>query len=309
MASNQADLIDESASVDDVHLSGGAGADTLLGGSGDDLLNGGAGADLLQGGDGDDHLVGGGGNDTLMGGADDDVLNGGGGSDTLIGGMGDDTLIGGGGEDTFVFNMNLNTQGGGFITYTLADWASTQPTYSGWFVGGVLTAEISQNNLQAMYQGWLGYLINTVGIGEDGSDLNSSVDFTWNQNSSAAPIIEGMEGGFSPSAAITLSNNQVRYYSTSYTEGSAPITTLVAETGANLIKGFDWSEDRIAFNGTGTWTPELFQSFFQVSVMDADNDGLVDDTVLTCTTAPWSLAIQDDNGAHGLTDFYANMFT
>ena len=65
---------------------GGAGNDTLTGGTvgvrlygeaGNDTLTGGAGADLLDGGTGNDLLFGGAGNDTILGGAGADLLDGG----------------------------------------------------------------------------------------------------------------------------------------------------------------------------------------------------------------------------------------
>ncbi|WP_458729885.1 retention module-containing protein [Pseudomonas brenneri] len=61
------------------------------------------GNDTLLGGSGDDILFGQGGNDYLDGGKGNDILLGGTGSDTLIGGQGNDILIGGTGADTFVW--------------------------------------------------------------------------------------------------------------------------------------------------------------------------------------------------------------
>ena len=72
------------------NLFGGAGNDTLIGGSGNDQLFGQAGNDTLLGGIG---------HDVLTGDADNDSLNGGEGDDMLSGGLGDDTLDGGGGSD------------------------------------------------------------------------------------------------------------------------------------------------------------------------------------------------------------------
>ena len=106
-------------------LSGGIGADSLIGDDGDDYLSGGAGNDVLSGGigadsligdNGDDYLSGGAGNDVLSGGLGNDVLVGDEGSDYLIGesggdilsgGAGLDVLYGGGGADWFVF-QNVN---------------------------------------------------------------------------------------------------------------------------------------------------------------------------------------------------------
>jgi len=61
------------------------------------------GADTLMGGAGNDIIFGQGGNDALDGGKGNDILLGGSGNDTLIGGQGNDILIGGSGADTFVW--------------------------------------------------------------------------------------------------------------------------------------------------------------------------------------------------------------
>ncbi|TLP54437.1 type I secretion C-terminal target domain-containing protein, partial [Pseudomonas mosselii] len=79
------------------------GADTLLGGAGDDIIFGQGGNDYIDGGKGNDILLGGSGNDTLLGGEGNDLLFGGAGNDTLIGGKGNDIMTGGSGADTFVW--------------------------------------------------------------------------------------------------------------------------------------------------------------------------------------------------------------
>jgi Ca2+-binding RTX toxin-like protein len=106
------------------HATGGAGADTLVVGSVEnvwlncstinaDTLIGDDDANVLVGGSGDDHLVGNGGNDTLYGtdpsygrtdaicwtSPDDDVLEGGDGDDYLLGQHGSNELDGGPGID------------------------------------------------------------------------------------------------------------------------------------------------------------------------------------------------------------------
>ncbi|WJM91720.1 retention module-containing protein [Pseudomonas brenneri] len=65
------------------------GNDTLLGGSGDDILFGQGGNDYLDGGKGNDILLGGTGNDTLIGGKGNDILIGGTGADTFVWRAGD----------------------------------------------------------------------------------------------------------------------------------------------------------------------------------------------------------------------------
>lgn len=90
-------------------LRGGAGNDTLTGGSkadvirgedGDDALDGGVGRDLIYGGSGNDTVQGGDGADTVYGGDGNDFIQGGTGADLIRGGFGDDTLQGGTGADT-----------------------------------------------------------------------------------------------------------------------------------------------------------------------------------------------------------------
>ena len=100
----------------DAGLAGGAGADYVDAGGGDDTdVHGGTGNDLVRGGDGDDVVhgdsgqdlvAGDAGDDTLYGNADDDVLRGGSGKDLLAGGSsaagaadGADEVLGDGGDD------------------------------------------------------------------------------------------------------------------------------------------------------------------------------------------------------------------
>lgn len=93
------DLID--AGIDDDQLFGDAGNDTLKGNSG---------ADLLQGGIGDDQLLGEIGNDQLDGGSGEDILDGGLGSDVLNGGTQADLLTGGVDLNTFITNIGASPE-------------------------------------------------------------------------------------------------------------------------------------------------------------------------------------------------------
>ncbi|MDV7143541.1 Hint domain-containing protein [Tropicimonas sp. TH_r6] len=82
-ATDNADLIDASASSVGI------------------ILNTLGGADIVTGGAGDDSIFSGDGDDTISGGAGDDTLKGEAGDDRLVGGAGDDTLTGGDGDDIF----------------------------------------------------------------------------------------------------------------------------------------------------------------------------------------------------------------
>jgi len=104
---NDAIVLDESnGALPAAQLFGGAGNDTLTGGSGADQLFGGAGNDTLLGKGGNDLLFGGAGNDTLIGGAGDDQVFGEAGNDRMIWNPGDgsDLFEGGDGTDTAEVN-------------------------------------------------------------------------------------------------------------------------------------------------------------------------------------------------------------
>lgn len=84
------------------NLFGGEANDSLVGGSGQDLIEGGAGNDTLAGQRDYDLLIGAGGRDVLFGGMGSDILRGGWHRDTLFAGNGNDTLYGGEGADKLV---------------------------------------------------------------------------------------------------------------------------------------------------------------------------------------------------------------
>ena len=65
-----------------------AGASTLLGGQGNDVIMGGGDADILNGNLGSDSILGGAGDDLILGEGGADTLNGGAGADTFAAGAG-----------------------------------------------------------------------------------------------------------------------------------------------------------------------------------------------------------------------------
>ena len=158
-------------------------------------LNGTRGADTLIGGAGDDVIYGFGGNDTLRGGAGDDVLAGHEGNDNLQGGDGDDYLLGGPGHDTL--------DGGAG-----SDWAAYEDATAGVRVdlkltgaqntgGGGTDRLISIENLygSAFNDTLIGNDADNVLIGWDGNDIISGgkgEDTLW--GSAGNDTLDGGEG-------------------------------------------------------------------------------------------------------------------
>ncbi len=93
---------------------GGAGNDTLIGGSAVDVLFGESNDDTIVGRGGNDRLYGGDGNDTVNGDGGDDYLWGGMGIDTLSGGDHNDRLYGGGDRDVLYGQGGDDTLDGGY---------------------------------------------------------------------------------------------------------------------------------------------------------------------------------------------------
>jgi Ca2+-binding RTX toxin-like protein len=89
----------DSRQPDNATLSGGAGADVLIGGRSRDSLHGGLGPDRLLGGVGGDFLHGDRGDDVILGGSGADKSDGSFGNDRILGQRGIDSADGGPGTD------------------------------------------------------------------------------------------------------------------------------------------------------------------------------------------------------------------
>ena len=85
-----------------LQVTGGGGADIIIGGNANDELSGGLGRDKLFGGKGDDLMIGGADNDYLGGEGGYDTMIGAGGNDRLADVVGRDWFIGGNGNDTII---------------------------------------------------------------------------------------------------------------------------------------------------------------------------------------------------------------
>jgi len=90
-------------------LAGTDNADTLIGGSANEIVLGFGGGDYLRGYGGDDLIVGGGDGDTLLGDTGNDILLGEPGNDNCYAGSGDDFAFGGEGNDLVILGDDGST--------------------------------------------------------------------------------------------------------------------------------------------------------------------------------------------------------
>jgi ELWxxDGT repeat protein len=154
-------VLDASTFTGPLMLRGGNGPDTLIGGSGNDILNGSGGDDSLVGNDGNDSVNGGSGVDVLIGGEGNDRLRGQGATgDLLTGGPGNDTLDGGGSPGDRVVEVgDVDFR----LTNTLLTGLGTDT------ITGIGTATLiggdSDNVIDA--RGFSGFALIIAGLGND----------------------------------------------------------------------------------------------------------------------------------------------
>src|SRR5499427_6328293 len=209
---NDTIALDESnGALPAAQLFGGAGNDTLTGGSGAGLLFGGAGNDTLLGKGGNDLLFGGAGNDTLIGGAGDDqvfgeagndrmIWNPGDGSDLFEGGDGNDTAEVNGGNASETFTITANGTRVRFDRVSPAPFSLDIGTTENLVLnanGGddVITAGNGlAGHIHLTLDGGAGNDMVIGGRGDDTALLGTGDDtFVWNPGD-GSDIVEGQEG-------------------------------------------------------------------------------------------------------------------
>lgn len=269
-------------------LSGLAGNDNLNGQEGDDTLYGGDDGDVLNGQQGDDSLYGEAGNDTLHGQEGDDSLDGGDGDDRLTGHEGDDTLTGGTGADSFHYSFEVVEDEA--VSERFTDWLTANGM--GGYVGedGQLLDGTGQGTFSSQYTAWLEYLVGKYDLAG-----GQSYSIELNQTTSGVPSVwvDGVDvlaGQLSEGEDFTFTAGrtlQTRYYSDLFSFGSG--LTASSTDGHDTITDFMQGEDILDFSGL---TAAQFDELFGIAQTDADDDGAIDDTVLTITgDDSWSLTL------------------
>lgn len=268
-----------------VHATGGAGNDTIIGGSYDgasigDILVGNAGDDLIMGGAGDDGIYGDegpaglagiGGNDMLYGGAGNDYMHGGAGNDTLDGGTGADYMYGDAGDDTFyvdnVGDRVAEAYGEG------NDTIYSSVSYDLRAVSGsyVETLRLTgSDNLNAYGNGISNTLYgndgNNILDGRDGADVmfGGKGDDTYYVDNVADRVIEAYGEGndtIYSSVSYDLRTTLGSYVETLNLTGTGNLNaygngidnTLVGNSGNNILDGRDGADTMIGGSGDDTY--------------------------------------------------------
>ncbi len=107
------------------------GAFNIKGGAGADILTGGAGNDQIDAGSGDNTIVGGAGNDVITTGFGSDIIDGGDGDDTIDTGSGFDTAHGGNGDDSITLGASNASSAYGEAGSDYLEGNATGDTLSG----------------------------------------------------------------------------------------------------------------------------------------------------------------------------------
>lgn len=266
--------------------------------------------DIVQGLGGDDRIDGGNGADLLDGGTGDDRLDGGKGDDTLVGGEGDDRLTGGNGADTFNYNFTVTES----RPESFTDWLVQQGGGEA-VIDGELADGTTQDFFATRYTAWLNWLVDTYALGKD-LDGDGRISVELNQNApSGTPWIEGMSAEelatlFADRQNVILktgNTSQERFYSDSF---SADQTLVSSLDGHDTIADFKLGTDKLNFSGLGALgiTAANFGDHFALAVLDADHDGVADDSRLTLAGSDdWSLTLLNVNtdlaGLYGSIEF------
>jgi Ca2+-binding RTX toxin-like protein len=313
------DITSESAG-DEIH---GLGGNDILTAIGDNST--------LDGGSGDDQLFSFGLGSTQIGGAGNDALNAGPGADVFKYSF---TMTQGQGN-TFTFTDFLSEKFGRDFGDQLPDAPVRhhhhddddhhhhRHHYRGHddddrhhAQGGGLTENFFEKN----YKEWLKEVVVPDLLASPGVVQTGKIKIDINEDSvGGTPIIKGLEGLqlaqiFGGRDDVILRDGhetEKAFYSNSYTSPGGGQNTAASADGFDNIVNFDFtpvSGDKLEFSGLGNLTLAEFTSLFKVTVVDADNDGTLDDTRLALLDDSWAVSLLDDNGAHVLNDFHANIF-
>jgi Ca2+-binding RTX toxin-like protein len=191
-------------------ISGGDGDDCLYGDDGPDFVSGGNGDDCIHGGRDPDVLAGDNGNDLIFGDNGPDYLSGGSGDDKLDGGSGFDAISGGSGTDEgwrgpggwwsgLFFSVETKHNGSSGLDCNCQTEVCTGKICVHKF--NDLNGDGIQNTGELGLQGWVFQIASSCAGGTLVTDAsgNACGDFF----AGTYPVVEQMQGGWTPTTATT----------------------------------------------------------------------------------------------------------
>lgn len=272
---------------------------------------------VILGGEGDDYLVG---SDVADGlgiafiSNADDLIVGGDGNDEIVGGEGLDFLVGGEGDDTFYYSLSVDGSGDGpvkairdYTSPVAVEFSAGPQSYSEYLGALGLTAStLSQSDFSTSYTTWLNYLV----YGDGDAWLGLVEDFGW--EGSTIEIGLNQNDYFGTQPQITVNGEladldavfgEAQHFS--WTKGKATQertywdvdpayggddANVSSTDGHDVIYDFV-SGDQLFFSlnlgrvrdgtATETYTEQDLIDLFDVTLLDSDDDGVADSTVLT----------------------------
>jgi len=232
---------------------------TIYGGAGDDTINGGSARDDIYGQQGNDTLRGNGGSDVLWGYTGNDTLYGSAGSDSLYGQDGDDVLFGGGGSDWLSGGAGADSlYGDDWLGATIVDGvAAGKDTMYGGDGNDMLYGGANNDTLYggAGDDHLFGYDGNDRLFGEMGTDTlcgQAGDDFldpgTYGEFASG-------DDGLDFNAYVTTVNGAT---ANDIAQGASGNCFLLAPMGTAAERGVDMAS-RISYVGNGHYNVSLFK--------------------------------------------------
>ena len=150
-----------------------SGFETILTGSGIDLVRAGNAPVTINAGAGNDQVFGSAGNDRLAGGSGDDQLSAGDGNDVLTGGLGADSLDGGAGDDLVVQEADAknDTVTGGSGVDTI-DYSTVSAAVYADFITGIVTGnEVGTDTISGFEFASFGSGVDRIVVGNESMTL------------------------------------------------------------------------------------------------------------------------------------------
>lgn len=315
-----ADLYEGDSEHDVIDASGSEVGVVILGGEGDDIL---------IGSDVDDGLG------IAYIANVDDLIVGGDGNDEIVGGEGFDFLVGGEGEDTFYYSLSFDGSGDGPVraireyTGTVAVELSAGPQSYSEYLGtlGLTASTLGQSDFSTSYTTWLNYLVYGdgdawLGLVEDFGWEGSTIEIGLNQNdyfgtqpqitvNGEVADLDAVFGEAQHFSWMRGKTTQERtYWDVDPAYGGEDASGSSAD-GHDFIYDFVSGEDQLflfveRLTRTDTYTEEDLFNLFDVTLVDSDEDGVAESTVLTLSPE-MSITLYGYTGFDWETDVTTNL--